>query len=55
MNLLPKQVREFYVRSQNHRSTDMEYIKDTSLDFCKKQNLKSAMVKSIGLLQIIIV
>jgi hypothetical protein len=31
--------------------TDEEYIKDTSLDFCKKQNLKSAMVKSIGLLQ----
>jgi len=49
--LTAKQVREFYVRSQINASTDVEYIKDTSLDFCKKQNLKSAMVKSIGLLQ----
>ena len=46
-----KQVREFYIRSQISPPTDIEYIKDTSLDFCKKQNLKSAMVKSIGLLQ----
>ena len=49
--LTAKQVREFYVRSQINAATDVEYIKDTSLDFCKKQNLKSAMVKSIGLLQ----
>lgn len=49
--LTAKQVREFYVRSQINASADVEYIKDTSLDFCKKQNLKSAMVKSIGLLQ----
>ena len=49
--LTTKQVREFYVRSQITDLTDVEYIKDTSLDFCKKQNLKSAMVKSIGLLQ----
>ncbi len=49
--LTAKQVREFYVRSQIADLTDVEYIKDTSLDFCKKQNLKSAMVKSIGLLQ----
>lgn len=49
--LTSKQVREFYVRSQIADLTDIEYIKDTSLDFCKKQNLKSAMVKSIGLLQ----
>ena len=48
--LTAKQVREFYVRSQVGGTTDVEYIKDTSLDFCKKQNLKAAMVKSIGLL-----
>ena len=47
--LTAKQTREFYVRSQVTALTDVEYIKDTSLDFCKKQNLKSAMVKSIGL------
>ena len=49
--LTAKQVREYYVRSQVGVTTDVEYIKDTSLDFCKKQNLKAAMVKSIGLLQ----
>jgi replicative DNA helicase len=49
--LTAKQVREFYVRSHVNASADVEYIKDTSLDFCKKQNLKAAMVKSIGLLQ----
>jgi len=49
--LTSKQVREYYVRSQINAVTDVEYIKDTALDFCKKQNLKSAMVKSIGLLQ----
>jgi hypothetical protein len=49
--LTAKQAREFYVRSQITDLTDVAYIKDTSLDFCKKQNLKSAMVKSIGLLQ----
>jgi replicative DNA helicase len=49
--LTSKQVREYYVRSQINAVTDIEYIKDTALDFCKKQNLKSAMVKSIGLLQ----
>ena len=49
--LTAKQTREFYVRSQVTALNDMAYIKDTALDFCKKQNLKSAMVKSIGLLQ----
>ena len=46
--LSAKQVREFYVRMMVTDLTDIEYIKDTSLDFCKKQNLKSAMVKSIS-------
>ena len=49
--LTTKQTREFYVRSQITEVQDVDYIKDTALDFCKKQNLKSAMVKSIGLLQ----
>jgi len=49
--LTAKQTREFYVRSQITAVQDVDYIKDTALDFCKKQNLKSAMVKSIGLLQ----
>lgn len=49
--LTRQQVREYYARSISNDLTDQEYIKDTTLDFCRKQNLKSAMVKSIGLMQ----
>ena len=46
-----KQVREYYARVMSTKMDNFEYIKDTALDFCRKQNLKGAMVKSIGLLQ----
>lgn len=51
--LLQKQVREFYARlMSNEFSIDGEqHIKDVSLDFCKKQKLKEAMIKSVGLIQ----
>lgn len=51
--LLQKQTREFYARLQaNEFSLDGEqHIKDVSLDFCKKQKLKEAMIKSVGLIQ----
>jgi KaiC/GvpD/RAD55 family RecA-like ATPase len=51
--LLQKQVRDFYARVQsNEFSLDGEqHIKDVSLDFCKKQKLKEAMIKSVGLIQ----
>ncbi len=51
--LLQKQVREYFARiSSNEFSVDGEqHIKDTSLDFCKKQKLKEAMIKSVGLIQ----
>jgi len=51
--LLQKQVRDFYARiSSNEFSLDGEqHIKDISLDFCKKQKLKEAMIKSVGLIQ----
>jgi len=49
--LTQQQVREFYARVMSEKPQNAEYIKDTSLDFCRKQNLKSAMIKSIGLLQ----
>jgi len=47
------QVRDYFARI--HKS-DMEvegeeYVKDTALDFCKKQVLKEAMIKSVGLLK----
>jgi len=46
-----QQVREYYARVMSTHLENQEYIKDTALDFCRKQNLKSAMIKSIGLLQ----
>jgi KaiC/GvpD/RAD55 family RecA-like ATPase len=51
--LLQKQVREFFARVQaNEFSLDGEqHIKDVSLDFCRKQKLKEAMIKSVGLIQ----
>ena len=52
-DLLQKQVREYYARiSSNEFSLDGEqHIKDISLDFCRKQKLKEAMIKSVSLIQ----
>jgi len=51
--LIQKQVREFYARLQSNDFSieGAEHIKDISLDFCKKQKLKEAMIKSVGLMQ----
>jgi len=46
-----KQVRDYFARICVTEASDVDYIKDTSLDFCKKQKLKEAMVKSVELLQ----
>ena len=46
-----KQVNEYFIRIHSRELTDPEYIKETSLDFCRKQNLKEAMMRSIPLLQ----
>ena len=47
-----KQVRDYFARIHtNELSSDVDYIKETSLDFCRKQKLKEAMMKSVGLLQ----
>ena len=47
-----KQVRDYFARIHtNEMSNDIDYIKETSLDFCRKQKLKEAMMKSVGLLQ----
>jgi len=45
-----KQVRDYFTRVHSREISDPEYIKETSLDFCRKQNLKEAMIKSIPLL-----
>jgi replicative DNA helicase len=51
--LLQKQIRDYYARIQSNEFSveGAEHIKDVSLDFCKKQKLKEAMIKSVGLIQ----
>jgi replicative DNA helicase len=47
-----KQTRDFLARAISSKEIEeAEYIKDVSLDFCKKQKLKEAMIKSVDLLQ----
>ena len=48
-----KQTRDFFARihKTNLDSGGDEYIKDTALDFCRKQKLKEAMIQSVKLLQ----
>jgi archaellum biogenesis ATPase FlaH len=46
------QVKEYFTRILSKDiDNDADYVKETSLDFCRKQNLKEAMMKSVGLLQ----
>jgi len=47
-----QQVRDYFARVHTTEiSDDVDYIKETSLDFCRKQKLKEAMMKSVNLLQ----
>jgi len=48
-----KMLRDYYARvlSQEIDLKESGYIKDTALDFCKKQKLQEAMIKSVPLLQ----
>tara|TARA_R100000152_G_C6778727_1_gene209618 strand:+ start:1561 stop:2922 length:1362 start_codon:yes stop_codon:yes gene_type:complete len=48
---IQKQVRDYFARICVRKTNDEKYIKETSLDFCKKQKLKEAMIKSVDLLQ----
>mgnify|MGYP003113398168 CR=1 FL=1 len=48
---LRKQVRDYFARICINRVQDEKYIKETSLDFCKKQKLKEALMKSVDLIQ----
>ena len=48
-----KLTRDFFVRISKTEVelSDEEYIKDTALDFCRKQKLKEAMIKSARMIQ----
>ena len=49
--VIQHQVQDYFSRMHTQEVTDIGYIKETSLDFCRKQNLKEAMLTSVGLLQ----
>jgi replicative DNA helicase len=46
-------IREYYARclANGQEPESAEYIKDTALDFCKKQKLKGALIKSVELIK----
>jgi archaellum biogenesis ATPase FlaH len=46
-----QQIRGFFARIYRSDVADAEYIKATALDFCRKQKLKGAMLKSVKLLE----
>lgn len=52
-DVVQKQVREYFARVQMSDALvdGAEHIKDVSLDFCKKQKLKEAMMKSVELIK----
>tara|TARA_B100001094_G_scaffold331383_1_gene399477 strand:- start:5869 stop:7236 length:1368 start_codon:yes stop_codon:yes gene_type:complete len=49
--IVKEQIMEFFEKVCNTEVVDGEYVKNQSLDFCKKQNLKGAMLQSVELLQ----
>ena len=52
-NSIVKQVIDFMARVKSNAigDDDEEYVKEKSLDFCKKQKLKEAILRSVGLLK----
>ena len=52
-DLVKQQVRDFFARAQAAENgiQDTEYVKEHALEFCKKQKLKEAMIKSVELLK----
>lgn len=49
--VLQQQVKDFFTRISTQELSDSSYIKEQSLEFCRKQNIKDAMLKSVDLLQ----
>lgn len=52
-DVIQKQVRDFYARITANKleSVESDFVKSKSLDFCKKQKLKEAMIKSVSLME----
>lgn len=49
--VVSQQTTEYFSKISISEVEGSEYIKEQSLDFCRKQNLKEAMLKSVDLLQ----
>ena len=49
--VVQQQVRDYFARIHTKEISDVDYIKETSLEFCRKQKLKEAMIESVNLLQ----
>ena len=49
--VIQQQVKEYFTRITTGELDNEEYLKEKSLDFCRKQNLKEAMMQSVGLLE----
>tara|TARA_B100000575_G_scaffold250261_1_gene217085 strand:+ start:346 stop:1737 length:1392 start_codon:yes stop_codon:yes gene_type:complete len=49
--VIQKQVRDYYAKIHSKEIDEVDYIKETALEFCRKQKLKEAMMKSVNLLQ----
>lgn len=51
-DVVQKQVRSFYAQfTTSGNSVDIDYVKNNAIEFCKKQKLKEAMLKSVDLLK----
>lgn len=48
-----RQIRDFFAKvvAGNVKNINDEYVKEKSLDFCRKQTLKEAMIKSVKLME----
>ena len=46
-----QQLRNYFARIHNTQVSGSEYVKGIALDFCRKQKLKEAMIKSVPLLE----
>lgn len=48
---LQSQVKDYFSRIHSAEVEDSEFVKQTSLDFCRKQKLKGALMETIDLMQ----
>jgi|TARA_Y100000310_G_scaffold335098_1_gene416315 replicative DNA helicase len=49
--ILKEQIKDFFINiKKNPLNGDKKYVKESSLEFCKKQSLKTALLKSVELI-----